>query len=184
MRPAADPVPTAHRWPRFVALLAVPVVALAACSADGVDVSEPLGATASEVGERAQRTVEQLEEAGLGTLASAVRQVDMDEVVAEGEFTLFAPDDEAFQSLTADELANLTSDTERVVSMLRDHVVEDAIPAEDLEAMAEVTTVGGTTLEVSVEDGRVRVGDGEVLQTLQLEQGVVLHVTDALLVRE
>lgn len=185
MNRSTAPAGSTRRWARAAALVAVPVIALTACSTDEIDGSQSLETAASaDVGERAQRTATALEQAGLGTLASSVRQVNMDEVVAEGEFTLFAPDDEAFQSLTADELADLNSDTERLVTMLRGHVVQDAISADELRDMAEVTTVGGTMLEVDVEDGAVTVGDGEVLETLRLEGGGIVHVVDAMLARE
>lgn len=178
---------TPARRPRYLrlgALLTATLLALVGCSTDDVDATQPLEAPASDVGERAERTAAQLEAAGLGTLASAVRQVDLDEVVDTEEFTFFGPDDEAFQGLTADELADLTSDSQRVVAMLREHAVDEVITADELVEMSEVTTVAGTTLDVAVDGDTVTVGDATVLQTVQLDGGAVVHVTDVLLARE
>lgn len=165
------------------AVLLAGTVMLAGCQAD-VDMDGPVAETSTSVDERSAALADELEQAGLTTVASAVRQVAIGDLVETADYTLFAPDDEAFQDLTADELANLTSEPERVESVLGGHLADEAVSADDLASRSDLAMRNGETLGVTVEDGQVTVGDADVLDTIEGPDGAVIHVVDALLVTE
>src|SRR5690606_12110374 len=77
-----------------------------------------------EAGEDAQAELEQaLRDAGLNSLASAIGSVDLSEVLGDDEFTVFAPDDDAFLALDSGDLADMLADPDEVLDLLRTHVV-------------------------------------------------------------
>lgn len=171
----------ARRSAGALVLSLVVLVVLGGCSGDIEEVTEPLGGATASAGDQA--VVAELRAAGLSTIASAVEQVDFTGEVTDGEFTLFAPDDEAFQSLTADQLADMTSDGDRLLAMLRDHVVDGVVTAEDLAGASELTTVAGTRVEVGTDQEAVTVGEATVVEADRTAGAGVVHVVDALLVR-
>lgn len=181
---------------RLAAALALAAVAVAGCTSEDVD---DVAATAEDLASDAAATLDEsapeldaqtgavvtaLEDAGLTTLASAVSLVDFSEIAGSDEFTFFAPNDEAFLSLTADELADLTDDLDLLTSTLQGHVVDQAVTAEDVVGLTEVTTVAGTTLPVEVDGDTVTVGGATVVETDIMVGDGVVHVIDAILAGE
>lgn len=177
-----------------VLTLAGALLAASACGSDavddsiddaenaGADVSEQVDAAADDVEATAGDLADVLEENGLESLASAVEEIDVAELVDSDEFTFFAPDDEAFRSLDADDIADLLADPEQLDDVLRRHVVGRAIDAAELAEMTSVETEGDTTLEVSVDGDTVMVGDATVSRTdIDVDNGVV-HVVDRIFV--
>lgn len=177
------------------ALAVLAVVGLLVGCADGAEVDDAASSAAalasevaSSVGEDAESVdavgtalATGLEEEGLTTLSSAVEQVDVAALAGSDEFTLFAPNDGAFLSLTADELADLVADPDLLDATLRAHLVAEAIPAASLVEMTEVTTVAGTSLPITVDGDTVTVGGATVVGTdLAVGAGLV-HTIDALL---
>jgi uncharacterized surface protein with fasciclin (FAS1) repeats len=128
---------------------------------------------------------------GLSTFATAVVRAGLGSTVnGEGEYTVFAPSDDAFAAaleamgITADDL--LTSDT--LESVLTYHVVEGLYNAADLTDGLELTTVNGEVLTVAIseEDGTVTINDvagnavGFVTTDVPASNGVI-HVIDGVL---
>lgn len=141
--------------------------------ADGVDTDELDAQTAA--------LAETLRDNGLTTLATAVEQVDIEQLVGDEEFTLFAPNDEAFLGLTADDTADLLADPAQLEEILRNHVVEERIDATQLAEMGSVTTAGGETLSIVVDGDDVTVGRANVVATdIEAGSGVV-HAIDQVL---
>lgn len=147
-------------------------------AADAIDQS------GDDVAESSETVASALEAEGLTTLASAVRDIDIAEVAGGDEFTLFAPNDEAFLTLTADELANLNDDADLMAATLQAHIVEGVVEASELSAGDQLTTLAGTTLEVDEEDGGMTVGGATVVATdVRVGDGIV-HTVDQLLASE
>lgn len=97
-----------------------------------------------------------------------------------GQFTLFAPSDEAFAALGEAELAEF-DDAEVFGDVFRYHVVEGAADAQALASMPLVTSLQDDELDTAVEDGVLLIDDGRVLEAdLRASNGVV-HVIDAVL---
>ena len=126
------------------------------------------------------------------TLVAAVTEAGLVETLSgEGPFTVFAPTDEAFAAaleslgLTAEELLA----SEDLSSILTYHVIPGNLMAADVIAAveaaggtAEVETVNGATVSVSVVDGMVMINDTATVTTADLAAGNgVVHVVDAVL---
>lgn len=126
------------------------------------------------------------------TLVAAVTEAGLVETLSgEGPFTVFAPTDEAFAAaleslgLTAEELLA----SEDLSSILTYHVVAGNLMAADVLAAieaaggtAEVETVNGATISVSVVDGMVMINDTATVTAADLVAGNgVVHVIDAVL---
>jgi len=120
----------------------------------------------------------------LSTLVSAVQAADLvDTLNSEGPFTVFAPTNEAFAALpdgTLDSLL-LPENKQQLSDILTYHVVAGKVMASDLSDGQVIETVNGETLTVSIKDGKVMIGDAEVVTAdVEASNGVV-HVINAVL---
>lgn len=123
-----------------------------------------------------------LRDNGLDTLASALETIDIDQLIDVEDYTLLAPDDDAFLGMGAEQTADLLSDPSMILDVLRNHVVAEPLTAEQLEAAGTVETENGTSLTVTVEGDTVMIGDATVVRA-DIEVGSsVVHVVDAVLV--
>ncbi|MCB9992881.1 MAG: fasciclin domain-containing protein [Hyphomicrobiaceae bacterium] len=114
------------------------------------------------------------------TLVAAVQAAGLvDTLMGEGPFTVFAPTNEAFAALpdgTVDTLLK-PENKDQLVKILTCHVVAANVMSTDLVGMINadggmhaIPTVGGCTLEASLDGDMVAITD---------EQGNVAHVTIA-----
>lgn len=58
------------------------------------------------------------------TLCTAIEAAGLGDELAEGEWTVFAPTDEAFENIPGDILANAMADTDALTNLLLFHVVK------------------------------------------------------------
>ena len=124
------------------------------------DTRNPLLATLASAAVRRSANVAALDlvetAAGSGdldTLAAALESAGLvDTLKGEGPFTVFAPTDEAFAKLPAGTLDRLLQPENRdeLVAILTYHVVPGAVNSADVIGVAEVTTVNGATIEITV----------------------------------
>lgn len=169
------------------------IVTLAACGSDnssldaddGVDVVTSAAGVVDSAVDRAEANVsdlaQTLRDEGLDSAAGVVEQIDVSELVGDGEFTFLAPSDAAFTSLTADDMADLLSDPEQILDTLRNHTLDGTYTAEELEGMDTVETRSGEALPVSVDGTTIRIGDVAVTKTdISVGNGVI-HVVDGFL---
>lgn len=180
---------------RSIAAALVAAVAITACGSDDdatvteSDVEEAVddaGAAVTDAAEEIDDAAADLEttlrDNGLESLAGIVEQVDISEVIGTETFTFFAPNDEAFTTLTAEQTADLLTDPAQIVDTLRNHTLESAVVAADLTTMDEVSTAAGETLTVTVDGETVMVGDVTVVTTdIEVGDGVI-HVVDGFLI--
>lgn len=179
---------SARRW-RGLALGIV--VVLAACGGNDAeeavedaadDVSEEIDDAAADAESEASALADVLRDNGLESVASAVDLVDFQEVVDVPAFTFFAPNDAAFQSLSADELADLLADPAQVADVLRNHAVAEKVASTDLTDGMDIETQAGGTMTVTIDGDTVMIGDATVVQAdIDVNDGVV-HVVDGLLI--
>lgn len=165
----------------------------AACTTDSSDESESASPTASATASTADNTiVEVATEAGtFTTLVSAVTAAGLADTLSGGEYTVFAPTDEAFQPLVDDGTVDtLLEDPEgQLNDILLYHVVEGELTAEDIVELdgQDIKTVEGGTLKVKVtDDGKVTLVDGAGQTTTVVTADVeasngVIHVVDGVL---
>lgn len=118
------------------------------------------------------------------TLLAAVNAAGLSETLAgDGPFTVFAPTDEAFGKLpsgTVDALLEPAS-RERLVAILKNHVVEGRKTGLDAANAGRVRTIGGQTLSIALEDGRLRIGGATVVANDVAASNGVIHVIDTVL---
>jgi transforming growth factor-beta-induced protein len=119
------------------------------------------------------------------TLVAALEAAGLVEVFAgEGQFTVFAPTNDAFAALPEGTVEALLADPEGdLTNILLYHVVEGAVLAETVVTLDAATTLLGEDVTITVnEDGRVLLNDSvEVIITDIIASNGVMHVIDAVL---
>ena len=118
---------------------------------------------------------------GFNVLVAAVQAAGLEETLREGEFTVFAPTDEAFEALL-EELDVTQEDLlarDDLADILTYHVVAGTVTSDMLEA-GDVETVNGATVTVSLDDG-VMVNDATVVAADVMASNGVIHVIDSVL---
>ncbi len=114
--------------------------------------------------------------AGFDSLASAVTTAGLvDDLQADGPFTVFAPTDEAFAALSA------VPSGQALIDVLLYHVVSGAVGSGDLTAGSVPTLLSGENLTVDLSSG-VQINDANVTMANILTKNGVIHVIDAVLV--
>jgi uncharacterized surface protein with fasciclin (FAS1) repeats len=118
------------------------------------------------------------------TLVAAVKAAGLVETLnGTGPFTVFAPTDEAFAKLPKGTVENLLKpeNKEQLVAVLTYHVVPGKIMASDV-ATTNAKTVNGKKLPITVNDGKVKAGEANVVKTDIAASNGVIHVIDTVLV--
>jgi uncharacterized surface protein with fasciclin (FAS1) repeats len=116
------------------------------------------------------------------TLAAALTAADLIETLkGEGPFTVFAPTDEAFAKIPAEQLDAILADKELLTSILTYHVVAGKVKAADVVKLDSATTVQGSDVAITSTDG-VKVNNATVIKTDIMTSNGVIHVIDTVLV--
>ena len=91
----------------------------------------------------------------LSTLVSAVKAAGLvDTLNSDGPFTIFAPTNDAFAAIPADQLQTVLADKDLLTSILTYHVVAGkSMSSADLIAAGKVTTVNGGELTIGSNNG-------------------------------
>jgi len=173
------------------------IVVLAACGSDNAavdlgdgtvdvtalegDVDSVVDDVVDEADSSSADLAQTLRDNGLDSAAGIVDQIDVAELVGDGEFTFLAPNDEAFTSLSADDMADLLSDPAQILETLRNHSLDGTQTATDLTTATSVDTRAGESLPVTVDGDTVMIGDVVVVTTDIEVGGGVIHVVDGFL---
>ena len=113
------------------------------------------------------------------TLVAAVKAAGLVETLSgEGPFTVFAPTDEAFAQIPADQLDALLADKEALTAVLTYHVVAGKVMAEDVVKLNSATTVNGQDVDIKVWDGKIMMDDAQVTTADIDTTNGVIHVID------
>lgn len=117
------------------------------------------------------------------TLVTAVKAAGLlDTLKGDGPFTVFAPTDDAFAKIPADQLEALLADTKKLTAVLTYHVVPGKVMAKDVVSMENVTTVQGQSASIKVMDGKVFI-DEAIVSATDIETGNgVIHVIDSVII--
>ena len=116
------------------------------------------------------------------TLATALKAAGLvDTLKGKGPFTVFAPTDDAFKKLPAGTLEKLLADKAQLTKVLTYHVVAGKIMAADVIKLTEAKTVEGSSVKISVKDGKVKVNEANVAKTDVGASNGVIHVLDAVI---
>ena len=123
--------------------------------------------------------------AGLETLAIAIEQAELVEVLSQAEaITIFAPSDEAFVALDSEVLGQLMQNENRqqLAEVLSYHVVPEIVTAEDLRSRESLTTLSGEDLSITLdENDNPFINEQRVLEAdVPIVNGII-HVIDGLI---
>ena len=125
-----------------------------------------------------------VEDGRFTTLIAALEAAGLAETLAgEGEFTVFAPTDDAFAALPEGTVAMLLEDPEGALTdILLYHVVEGAVPAETVVTLESATTLNGADVTITVTDGNVFLNDTVqvIITDIEASNGII-HVIDGVL---
>jgi uncharacterized surface protein with fasciclin (FAS1) repeats len=115
------------------------------------------------------------------TLVSALEAAGLvDTLKGEGPFTVFAPTDEAFAKIPADQIQALLANKTQLTEILTYHVVAGSVMSTDLENGMQVETLQGGNLSINTTEG-VMVNDAKVVQAdIECTNGVI-HAIDTVL---
>ncbi len=118
------------------------------------------------------------------TLAAALGAADLvDALKSDGPFTVFAPTDEAFAKLPKGTVEYLLKPENKgqLVAVLNYHVVAGKIPASKVLKLDQATTLEGQQVAIKSGEGKVKVGNANVVKTdIQCSNGII-HVIDSVL---
>lgn len=99
-----------------------------------------------------------------------------------GPFTVFAPTDAAFAAIQKDVDSLLKPENKaKLAKILTFHVVSGKHMAADLKDGAELTTVQGEKLKVSLKDNKVMIGEAHVTTADVAASNGVVHLIDKVL---
>ena len=140
-----------------------------------------IGTPGTENGPETEPTMNIVETAmaagSFNTLVTAVQAAGLVETLSgEGPFTVFAPTDEAFAQIPADQLSALLADKEALTAVLTYHVVAGKVMAEDVVKLSSATTVNGQDVDFKVWDGKVMIDDAQVTTADIDTTNGVIHV--------
>lgn len=118
------------------------------------------------------------------TLVAAVKAADLVEILSsEGPFTVFAPTNEAFKKLPAGTVESLLKpeNKEKLISVLKYHVVPSKVMAKDVVKLTSAKTAQGSEVKIGVKGGSVMVNNAKVVKTdINCKNGVI-HVIDTVI---
>ena len=126
-----------------------------------------------------------VEDGRFTTLVAALDAAGLvDTLAGEGEFTVFAPVDDAFAALPEGTVETLLEDPQGdLTNILLYHVVEGAVPAETVVTLDSAPTLQGNDVHITVTDDGVFLNDTvKVIITDVLASNGIIHVIDGVLI--
>jgi uncharacterized surface protein with fasciclin (FAS1) repeats len=117
------------------------------------------------------------------TLAQALTAADLVATLkGSGPFTVFAPTDEAFNSLPAGTLADLLKpeNKAKLANILKYHVVSGKVMSSDIKP-GNVPTVAGESISIQLTGNKVTVNEANVTKADIAADNGVIHVIDKVL---
>ena len=117
------------------------------------------------------------------TLISAIEAADLEDKLGEdGEYTVFAPTDEAFAKLPEGTLEKLLlpENKEVLMQVLSYHVIEGRLPSSSIKA-GNTATVDGDALAVVLDESGVKINDATVVKPDVTASNGFIHAIDTVL---
>jgi transforming growth factor-beta-induced protein len=179
----------------ILSLLLVVLLLMAACASPAAPAPATPAPAATPAPEPTPEPVDELEEAELNIVETAIAAGSFETLVAavsaagladalsgEGPFTVFAPTDEAFAALPDGLVESLLEDPEGdLTQILLYHVLSGQVMAADVTDGLEAETLQGSTVAFSISDGVVMINGATIIATdIEASNGVI-HVIDAVI---
>ena len=126
--------------------------------------------------------VQNAEKAGtFKTLLAALKAAGLDPTLqGKGPFTVFAPNDAAFDKLPKGTVDSLLADIPKLKKILTYHVVAGDVRSADVRKLHNVKTVEGGELHIHA-NGGVKINDANVIGADVVSDNGVIHVIDTVL---
>lgn len=118
------------------------------------------------------------------TLVTAVQAAGLADVLkSDGPFTVFAPTDEAFAKLPAGSVEALLQpeNRDRLVSILKYHVVAGEVPSETAVTLDHATTLNGQRAALQVTNGSLTIAGAKVTTANIETANGIIHVVDSVM---
>jgi uncharacterized surface protein with fasciclin (FAS1) repeats len=116
------------------------------------------------------------ESASHSTFLALLQKSDLAKVLkAPGSFTLFAPDDQAFQRIN---LESAIGDSDSLAALLDYHVLEERYSAAEIAQKLELVTRSGKSLTVQLEEGEQEIDNARYVATDIACSNGVIHSID------
>lgn len=116
------------------------------------------------------------------TLAMALTKADLIETLkGDGPFTVFAPTDDAFAKMPAEDLNEILADKARLTSLLTYHVVVGTIMSSDAVRLNSANTVEGRSVSINARNG-MKVNKANVIKADIKTSNGVIHIIDTVLI--
>lgn len=115
------------------------------------------------------------------TLLKAIEAAGLTDTLKSGTYTVFAPTDEAFAKVPADQLNALISDPAKLKQVLLYHVVSGKVTADKVAGMKTAKTAEGAAIKIKADGGKVMVDKATVTKTDIAASNGVIHVIDTVL---
>lgn len=152
--------------------IAISMLALSAFAQDGSNAAAEAATLRDIVASRPE----------LSTLFNAVQAAGLEEELASGTYTLFAPTNAAFDELPEGTLEALLDDPLELSRLLQNHLVVGAIPSGQLVGFGSAITVLGEFVRVDPgSQGTLVIGEALASEVITAQNGVI-YLIDAVLV--
>ncbi|BDP40723.1 hypothetical protein DAETH_06920 [Deinococcus aetherius] len=115
------------------------------------------------------------------TLRDLLSDAGLTEMLTTGEYTVFAPTNEAFAAVPADTLAVLASNPEALRQVLSYHVVAGRQTAQGLAGATQLTSAEGSALPLSLSGTTQQVGSATVTETITTASNGTIFVINQVL---
>jgi len=118
------------------------------------------------------------------TLCRALEVTGLSETLqGQGSFTVFAPNDQAFQKLPQGMVENLLQDIPKLKQLLLYHVIDGEHYAEDVMEEEQLSSMQGERLSIDTSQG-VMINQSHVVESdIEADNGVI-HVIDSVMMPE
>jgi uncharacterized surface protein with fasciclin (FAS1) repeats len=120
---------------------------------------------------------------GLERLAEAMLAAGMNDALSlPGPFTFFAPNNDAFDALTPEQLDALITSPTALVNMINYHTVIDLVSAAQLTALGSALASSGQAISITLApEGGIAVNDARIVQPDIVASNGVIHIIDGIL---
>ena len=118
-------------------------------------------------------------------LQNALRLTGLDAELEEGgPYTLFAPTDDAFESLDSLGISNVPEemDSAQLRQILLHHVVAGEYTATDIARMEELPTLEGSPLRITTTDDNLKVDGANIIMNDREADNGYVHIIDSVIV--
>jgi uncharacterized surface protein with fasciclin (FAS1) repeats len=140
------------------------------------------------VQKKPQTVVELIDESGSFTiLVDAIQTANLTSALKKaGPFTIFAPDNDAFQRLPKGTLKSLlkAQNRDELQNTLLYHLVEGQYSASDVASVSSLPTLNGAALQIQKKGNVLHVNEARIRETNMEAKNGIVHVIDRVLTPE